>query len=150
MPTFSFSPDEEYSIQDLTVTAVRRDGARFPFRKGDVGLLERFMYDPKPESKTVAGSGSNPRAHTRTVNKPVCDADMPADTGAKFKRFVGRDGVVTMVATRRTPSGPAVTDHVVTWKPLFGGVEFKSGDPTIRKITGNALRIDEDVKGSLA
>jgi hypothetical protein len=154
MPRFEFSPDVEYSLLDLTVTAVRKDGARFPFSKGTgeqrVGLLEDFMYDGQPKSNTMGGSGPNPRAHTRIKNEPKCEATMPVDTATAFKKFVGDNGVVTMICTRRRPGGLPVTDHVFAWKPLFAGPSFKGNDAATRKVTGNALRVDEDVKGSIA
>lgn len=148
--TFTKSPDHEYTLQDLTVTAVNKLGARFAFREGDIGLLEEVMYDPKPESKTMQGSGANPRAHTTTVNKPTCELTMPVDTATRFKRFVGSNGVVNMIFTRKVPGGKSVTDTAAAWKPLFAGPSFKSGDAATRKVTGNALRIDEDVRGVLA
>lgn len=154
MPTFSFSPEAEYSIQDLTATAVRRDGARFPFSQGTgelrKGLLEDAMYDKQPKAGVMKGSGRNPRAHLRVVNDPKCELTMPIDTATRFANFCGQDGTVIMLFTRRTPVGPAVTDRVYSWKPLFSGPTFKAGDPVSRKISGTALRIDEDVKNVLA
>lgn len=154
MPKFSFSPDEEYSIQDLTLTVVKNDGSRFPFSQGQgdqrIGLLEDAMYDAQEKSGVMKGSGPHPRAHLRTVDEPKCELTMPVDTAAKLKKFVGRDGIVDVICTRRVPDGSAVTDRVIAWKPLFAGPSFKSGDASTRKVTGAALRIDEDVKNVLA
>jgi len=141
---------EEYSLLDTTVTAVKPNGARFAFRKGDIGLLEEAMYDPKPESKTSEGSGPNPRAHSRTKWKPVCELTMTLDTQESLRKFVGVDGTCTLLFTRRTPNGPPVTDRVFCWKPLHGGPTLKPGDVATVKSTGNALRIDHDVRGVVA
>lgn len=148
---FVFDPSgEEYSLPDLTCTAIRRDGARFPFRRGEVGLLESAMYDSKPESKTMAGSGSHPRAHGRIINKPVTEMDMPLDTATSFEKWVGPDGQCDVIFQRKTPSGPAIADVSRAWKPLFGGGTWKSGDIVVVKVTGSALRIDKDVRGVIA
>ena len=145
---------EEYSIEDYTFTAQKATGAQFPFRKtvggNIVGLLEDAMYDNKPESKTAQGSGPNPRAHTRVLNKPTCELTMTVDTATSFQKWLGVDGQCKLLASRRTPTGPAIADHIQGWKPLFGGVTLKSGDVATVKVTGNALRIDLDVRGIIS
>lgn len=144
------SPTHEYTLSDYTITASGKKGI-FAFAKaGEVGGVEDANYDGKPESKTVGGSGPNPRAHTRTVNKPMCEMTLPQDIAQSFEKFVGRDGTVDMIFTRQAPGGSPVTDVVKTWKPMFGGPSIKGGDATSVKVTGNGLRLDKDTKGVIA
>lgn len=144
------SNTEEYSILDLTVVAQLPSGAVFPFKRGDLGLLEDAMYDNKPESKTMQGSGKNPRAHLRILNKPTAELSMSINTATALEKFVGPDGQCKLLCSRRTPTGTIVADHVHGWKPLFGGPTYKGGDATVVKVTGNALRIDKDVRGAIS
>lgn len=145
--TNPISPTHEYSLSDYTVTASGPKGIFIFAKAGQVGGLEDFNYDAKPESKTAGGSGPNPRAHTRIVNKPMCELTAPVDIARSFEKFVGNNGVVDMMFTRQAPGGSPVTDVVRKWKPLFGGTSVKSGDATSVKITGNALDVSKDVKG---
>lgn len=141
------SPTHEYTLADYTITARGPKGI-FPLAKaGQVGGVEDFTYDGKPESKTQGGSGANPRAHGRTIFKPTCELTLAQDIARSFERFVGRDGVVDMIWTRQAPGGQAVTDISTAWKPLFPGGAGKSGDFSPSKITGNALGEQHDVKG---
>ncbi len=141
------SPTDEYALSDFTITAVGVNGVFQLAIAGQVGGVEDFNYDGKPESKTVGGSGPTPRAHTRTIFKPMCELTLALDIAGSFEKFVGSDGVVDMLFIRQTPSGKPVTDVVKTWKPLFGGTAGKSGDATNVKITGNGLKVNKDVSG---
>lgn len=147
------APDHEYTLSDYTITAKGPKGL-FPFAVGastvstGQGSVEDFMYGDKAESKTTPGSGANPRAHTRTLNKPTMELTIPIDIVESFRKFVGRDGVVDVIFTRQAPGGKPVTDVVKVWKPVFAhDTSGKSGDASVPKIAGNALRIDRDTKG---
>lgn len=142
-------PNFDYCLADYTVTAVNRAGKRFPFRDGDIGLIDDFNYDGKPTGGTVRGSGVNPRAHVRTIYNPDAMLSMPVDTARRFEKFCGPNGLVTLLFTREKPNSVAITDKASHWKPLFGGISGKSeGSPV--KVEGKALRLDKDVKGVLA
>lgn len=140
------SPDHEYTLSDYTITARGKKGIFALAVAGQVGGVEDFNYDGKPSSKTQAGSGPNPRAHGRTVNKPMCELTLAVDIARSFERFVGTDGIVDMIFTRQAPGGSAVTDIMTKWKPLFPGTAGKSGDFSPAKVTGDALGISKDVK----
>lgn len=142
------SPNWDYTIADATVTAVR-GGKRFGFRDGPRGLLDSIEYDLKPESKTSRGSGVFPRAHTRQVFSPMCSLSMPLDTSRRFQKFCNGRHVDLIVTWQKVDSAP-ITDIIRTWLPKFGPIGGKVGDVSPRKVDGDALRIDEDVKGVLA
>ncbi len=143
----------EYTLQDYRVVAVKPEGGRFPF----ADRLEEITYGDKGESKTVQGSNSSPRAHTRVLLKPTAELSMDVDTATRFQKFASKEFRGTRVAipvrlilARQTPDGPTVIDVVQSWLPVFDNTTAKSGDASPVKVTGNALKVVRDTEEKLS